>query len=215
MNAVKLKICGVKSIDEARSLRNCGVDIIGLNFISSSSRYISIETARDIIAELEGSGIQTAALFAGRPLKQVNDYAARLKVDYVQLHGNEPAEYAQGVRSKLIRAIAVKPDQSSTELIEFINGFPADYFVLDRPRQGQGELVDAVLAAEVITAKPGKIFLAGGLAPENLAVRLAQTNPYGIDIAGGVRDDKDMLDIAKVRRCVEIIHRLTNDDLAD
>jgi|GEM_PF-1293036 len=208
MSAVKLKICGVKSIAEAKLLRESGVALVGLNFIPSSTRYISLETARAIMAELEGSGSKVTALFAGRPLAEVNDCAGQLKVDYVQLHGNEPAEYAEGVKTKVIRAIAVEPGQSAAELIEFINGFPADYFVLDRPRQGQGELVDAELAAEVIAAEPDKIFLAGGLSPDNLAVRLAQTNPYGIDIAGGVRDDSDNLDIAKVKRCVEIIASL-------
>ena len=208
MSSVKLKICGVKSVTEARLLRDCGIYLIGLNFIPSSSRCVSFETAQAIIAGLEGSSVQIVALFAGRPLEEVNDYAGRLKVDYVQLHGNEPAEYAKHIHAKVIRAIGVEPGQSAAELIEFINGFPADYFVLDRPRQGQGELIDAELAAEVIAAEPDKIFLAGGLSPDNLAVRLAQTNPYGIDIAGGVRDDNDALDIAEVSRCLEILSRL-------
>ena len=215
MSAVKLKICGVKSVTEAKLLLDCGIDLIGLNFIPSSSRYISFETAQAIIAELEGSGVQITALFAGRPLEEVNDYGGRLKVHYVQLHGNEPAEYAKGINAKVIRAIGVESGRSAAELIEFINGFPADYFVLDRPRQGQGELIDAELAAEIIAAEPDKIFLAGGLSPDNLAVRLAQTNPYGIDIAGGVRDDDDGLDIAKVKRCVQIIRQLTSADSAD
>ncbi|HZL07926.1 MAG TPA: phosphoribosylanthranilate isomerase [Candidatus Dormibacteraeota bacterium] len=215
MSAVKLKICGVKSITEAKLLRDCGIDLIGLNFIPSSSRYISFETAQAIISELEDSGVQITALFAGKPLEEINDYANRLRVDYVQLHGNEPAEYAKGINAKVIRAIGVESGQSAAELIKFINGFPADYFVLDRFRQGHGELIDAELAAEVIAAEPDKIFLAGGLSPDNLAVRLAQTNPYGIDIAGGVRDNDDKLEIAKVKRCVQIIGQLTSAELGD
>ncbi len=208
MSAAKLKICGVKSVAEAKLLRASGVDLVGLNFIAASSRCVSLETAEAIMAELAGSSLQVAALFAGRPLGEVNEYAGRLKVDYVQLHGNEAADYARGVDSEVIRAIAVLPGQAAADIIEFVNNFPAAYFVLDRPRQGQGELVDAELAAEVIAAEPGRLFLAGGLSPDNLAVRLAQTNPYGIDIAGGVRDGNDDLDITKVERCLEIIDSL-------
>lgn len=202
--SVKLKICGVKSIREARLLRNSGVDLVGLNFIPSSSRFISLEVAQAVMAELRG-GPQTVALFASRPLDEVNDYVMRLGVDYVQLHGNEPADYAQGIRAKVIRAVPIRTDQSVADLIAFIKSYPADFLVLDRPRQGQGDIIDLGLAAEVCSALPSKIFLAGGLNPDNLKAVLAQVQPYGIDIAGGVRDSHDDLDIARVHRCADIL----------
>ena len=208
MSTIKLKICGVKSVDEARQLRESGVDLVGLNFIPGSSRFISLEAADEIMAELKSSSIQTVALFAGRPLDEVDDYASRLDVDYIQLHGNEPAEYAKGVNATVIRAIAVDSNQTAQELIKFMQGFPADYFMLDRQRQGQGSIVDLELAAEVISALPDKIFLAGGLNADNLVEVLARVRPYGIDIASGVRDANDGLDIIKVRQCQEILRGL-------
>ena len=210
MSTIKLKICGVKSVDEARQLRESGVDLVGLNFIPGSSRFISLEAADEIMAELKSSSIQTVALFAGRPLDEVDDYASRLDVDYIQLHGNEPAEYAKGVNATVIRAIAVDSNQTAQELIKFMQEFPVDYFVLDRQRQGQGSIIDLELAAEAISALPEKIFLAGGLTPDNLANVLAKVQPYGIDIASGVRDPNDNLDIAKVRRCLETIRSLAD-----
>jgi phosphoribosylanthranilate isomerase len=165
------------------------------------------------MAELAGSNIQTVALFADHPLAEVNTFAESLKVDYVQLHGDETADYAKDVQAEVIKAIAFKPGQTPEDLIEFINNFPADYFVLDRPRQGQGDVVNAEQAAEIIAARPNKIFLAGGLAADNLTEILVQTNPYGIDIAGGVRDAMDRLDITKVNSCLQIIRTLTGDNL--
>jgi len=211
MSRVKLKICGVKSVDEARLLRDSGVDLVGLNFIAVSRRYISLDTARDIMAELAGSNVQTVALFADHPLAEVNTFADSLKVDYVQLHGDETADYAKDVQAKVIKAIAFKSGQTPEDLIEFINNFPADYFVLDRPRQGQGDVVNAEQAAEIIAARPNKIFLAGGLTADNLTEILVQTNPYGIDIAGGVRDAMDRLEISKVNDCLQIIRTLTGN----
>lgn len=204
---MKLKICGVKSVDEARQLRQAGVDLVGLNFIRTSSRCISLKQAETIMAELVGSDIQTAALFAGHFKSQVNDYADRLKVDYVQLHGDEPASYAKGLNCKVIRAVGVNSQQTADELIQLIKNYPADRFVLDRERQGQGAIIDPKLAARVVSALPGRIFLAGGLSPDNLADVLSKVQPYGIDIAGGVRGANDDLDISKVRRCLDTIRK--------
>src|SRR5665213_2799109 len=108
MNRVKLKICGVKSVEEARLLRDAGVDLVGLNFIPVSTRYISLDTAQAIMTELAGSRIQTVALFADHPLVEVNNYATSLKVDYVQLHGDETADYAKDVQVEVIKAISFK-----------------------------------------------------------------------------------------------------------
>lgn len=205
MSAINLKICGVRSAQEARQLLGLAIDYAGLNFIPSSKRYISFDTAQSIMAELKTGDIKTVGLFAGRPVTEVNDYVRRLEFDYVQLHGDEPADYAKAINAKVIRAIAVKPGQSAKELIDFIDGFPADYFVLDRHRQGQGDPIDTGLAARVIAATPSKLFLAGGITPENLPGILNIVQPYGIDIAGGVRTRTDDLDIAKVARCLKII----------
>jgi phosphoribosylanthranilate isomerase len=208
MSDIKLKICGVRSVAEARQLRDLQVDYAGINFIPSSSRYIaSIEVAEPILDEFKNSGIKTVGLFAGRTAEEVNDYARSLSLDYVQLHGNEPAEYAQQIDVPVMRAIAVAPDQSAGNIITFIDTYPADYFVLDRQIQGQGDLVDIELAEQVIAAKPGKVFLAGGLTPDNLAAILAQVQPYGIDIAGGVRIPDNNLDSAKVTQCVQLMNR--------
>ena len=210
MNAIRLKICGVRSPADARALRDLKIDYAGINFIPTSSRYISsIEAAEPIINEFKNSGIKTVGLFAGRLVEEVNDYAHRLGLDYVQLHGNEPAEYARQIEAPVMRAIAIAPNSSADDLIECIDTYPADFFVLDRQIQGQGDPVDLELAKQVIAARPGKVFLAGGLTPDNLAGILTQVHPYGIDIAGGVRDKNNNLDISKVSRCTEIIDSMT------
>jgi len=207
MSVIKLKICGVKSAAEARQLKNLDLDYIGLNFVPSSSRCISFDTAASILEELKDSGVQSVALFSGQSLRQVCDYAHRLKVDYVQLHGNESADYAKMVDTPVIRAVSISPDSKATEIIDFISQFPADYFVLDRHRQGTGSPIDLNLANQIIQAHPSKIFLAGGLTSDNLADVLNKTHPYGIDIAFGIRTNQNTLDLAKVTTCLQTIHK--------
>jgi phosphoribosylanthranilate isomerase len=201
---MKLKICGVKTTAEAEALKAGGVDYIGLNFVPGSKRCIPLETAQDILAVLRGSSVQSVALFQNQPLDMVEEYVRELGVDYVQLHGDESAEYARSLQAPVIKAIAVKPASAPEELIASVKNYPADYFVLDRHTQGRGDIVDSGLARQVIAAAPDKVCLAGGLNPDNLADILAKVQPYAIDISSGVRTGED-IDVCKVTTCLKII----------
>lgn len=201
---MKLKVCGIKTTEEAEALKQTGVDYIGLNFVPSSSRCISLETAQAILSVFKGSNVKTIALFQNQPLDMVEEYARQLGVDYVQLHGDEPAEYARSLQVPVMRAIAVDPDENAGKVIGFIKTYPADYFVLDRAKQGQGDPVDTVLASEIVTVAPDKICLAGGINPDNLAGIVSQVRPYVIDISSGVRTG-DAIDMEKVSNCLQLI----------
>lgn len=207
MSSIKLKICGVQSAEEARQLVDIGVDYLGLNFVLNSPRVVSIDTAEVIARVLKDLPVQIITLFRNAPLELVVDYAARLGADYVQLHGTEPFDYAAQIRVPVIRAIAGDPEKAA-DIVNFVKAAPYTYFVLDRIEQGRGALVDLGLAKQVIAAQPDKIFLAGGLGPDNLAKVLSQVQPYGIDIASGVRTD-GKLDMSKVAACRELIQKFS------
>jgi phosphoribosylanthranilate isomerase len=204
MAEIKLKICGIKTIPEAEALKDTGISYIGLNFVPSSPRCITLETAKEIVAVFQGSGIQMVALFRNQPLDMVEEYARELNVDYVQLHGDESPEYARSLRKPVIKAISVDPAASAAVLIDKIKDYPADYFVLDRHEQGRGDIVGTGIAKQVVEFMPGKVSQAGGLTPDNLADVLSKVQPYAIDISSGVRHGDD-IDIAKVSACLEII----------
>lgn len=201
---MKLKICGVKTPEEAKSLMDAGIEYVGLNFVPSSPRCISLEQAQAVMAVLNGSGIKTVALFQDQPVEQVSEYVRELNVDYVQLHGDESPEYARSVTKPVIKAIAVQPGAKAEDIIKYIKDYPADYFVLDRAQQGKGDIVDLKLAQQVIEAYPDKIYLAGGLNPDSLPKILEQVHPYGIDISSGVRTG-DKIDIGKITPCLKLI----------
>lgn len=199
----KLKICGVKTVEEAQGLKEAGVDYIGLNFVPESPRCITLDQAEAIMAVFKGSATQTVALFRNQPVDMVNDYADQLGVDYVQLHGDEDAEYARSMTKPVIKAIAVDPTVSAAELIEIVRSYPAEYFVLDRHEQGRGDIVHTGIARQVVDSAPDKVCLAGGLTPENLPAILAEVHPYAIDISKGVRTGED-IDLAKVQACQKL-----------
>lgn len=204
MAEIKLKICGIKTIDEAEALKDSRISYIGLNFVPTSPRCITLETAKEIRAVFQASGIETVALFQNQPLDMVEEYARELDVDYVQLHGDESPEYARSLRKSVIKAISVDPAASAAYLIDRIKDYPADYFVLDRHEQGRGDIVGTGIAGKVVEYAPNKICLAGGLTPDNLTDILSKVQPYAIDISSGVRTG-DKIDIDKVNACLNII----------
>lgn len=203
MSQIRLKICGVQTVQEARHLRFAGVDLIGLNFVPTSRRRISLTMALAIVEELADADIQIVGLFQNQPIALVNDYSERIGADYVQLHGIENTEYVQQVTTPVIKAIAVDAEATTASIVQTIDNCPAELFILDRQTQGQGDCVSLELAQSVIERFPDQIIIAGGLNQENIEPVLA-LRPCGIDIANGVRSG-DELDIAKVEACLTLV----------
>lgn len=194
---MKLKICGVRSVDEAQELAELGVDFIGLNFVPSSSRLIDLDTGQAIAVALKDRPVKVVTLFQNQLLEFVQRYVSQIKPDYAQLHGDESGGYISKLDVPVIKAIT--PDTQ--------NAPTAAYYLLDRAKQGQGAAIDAVTAAVFVRTYPNRGFLAGGLTPENLAGILGQEQPFAIDIAGGVRTN-DHLDFAKVNQILEIVRSI-------
>lgn len=201
MSGIKLKICGVQNADEAKSLTDVGVRMVGINFVPTSARRISLRAAKTIMTEIQGCDAETVLLFQDQPLEDVKKAAEILKPDYIQLHGNEDAKYMQQVDLPIIKAIPVKEATTSTQVQSYINSHPADFYLLDREIQGSGNMVSLKLAKDIAINYPDKIYIAGGINPQNIESVAKAALPYGIDIAGGVRTGS-RIDISKVKECL-------------
>ena len=85
---VKVKICGITSIDDALAAVEYGADAIGFNFYARSPRYLDLEQARAIALDLPAS-IWKVGVFADAPAAQVRDICQELALDFLQFHGDE------------------------------------------------------------------------------------------------------------------------------
>ncbi|MBP7018720.1 phosphoribosylanthranilate isomerase [Candidatus Saccharibacteria bacterium] len=202
MSEIKLKICGVQNINEAKELVRLGVDYIGLNFVPSSKRRIDLETAQEIVAAVRSSSTQTVLLFQNQSVEFIKNIASELDISLLQLHGSEDySTYSSlAVGNKIIKVI-----YPNSDLKQQISNFPSDYYLLDRPNQGNGELVsqDSVKLASSLSSC---LFLAGGITPSNLQEVIRNARPYAVDIASGVRTD-GALDVAKIELVQAILDR--------
>lgn len=169
----KIKICGIKTVEEAQMCIEAGVDFIGLNFVPSSKRRISEDMAKRIILSFSGK-IQFVGVFQDQNKAYINHVVQNLHLDFVQLHGEESPYYCDEIDCQVIKTISARKTDS----------YSVAYFLVDREEQGKGKMVSLEYAKNMARQYP--IFLAGGLNPENVGGIVAGVAPFAVDVAGGV-----------------------------
>lgn len=171
---VKVKICGVRSLEAAKVAVEAGADFIGLNFVPRSKRYIELDAAQQIVAKVKGK-VEIVGVFQNELPEKVNAFADLLNLDFVQLHGEEDIAYMQKMNYPIIQRVDIENDSMS---------LPAAFLLVDRAEQGRGEMVDLTKARKL--AKQFPLFFSGGLTVENVATVMRQVKPFAVDVASGV-----------------------------
>lgn len=193
---VKVKICGTRSSKAAKAAIEHGADFLGFNFVTSSKRYIDPSQALKIISSIRGK-TKLIGVFQNAEVNYVNRIASNLKLDFVQLHGNENNDYINKVGIPVIKSFTVD-DQAEK--------IKADYLLLDRIKRGEGKLVDFDRAAKLALNFP--LFYAGGLNPDNVAEVIRKVKPFAVDVAGGV-ETNGVQDIQKIKLFIENAKEVT------
>lgn len=201
---VRLKVCGITSLADARAAIECGADYLGFNFYPPSPRYIAPPDARRIIEQLPRE-VTTVGIFVNEP--QPAEVLAILRTSgaqMAQLHGDESADYcAQIGAARVIKALRVGADFQPRDVL----AYPAAAILLDAYDKnlygGTGKTANWELARAA--AKLTKIFLAGGLAPENIVAAVRAVAPFAVDVNSGVERAPGRKDAARLRKLKEEI----------
>jgi phosphoribosylanthranilate isomerase len=194
----RTKICGLRSADAAVAASNAGADYLGFNFVEGVRRQIQpLEGAQiltDFRAQKDASNTpKTVGLFRNQQPDFVNETARNLDLDYLQLCGDEDADYISKIELPIFKMVRVKDgttyadlDQIITPLLDAGHGIVLDRF--DKNTPGGSGLSFDWATAEGIADRNG-VLLAGGLNPENVQSAIAQLSPWGVDVASGVETD--------------------------
>ena len=197
--ATRVKICGITAWDDARLSIDLGASALGFNFYPSSPRAISPADAWKIIRRLPPF-VEAVGVFVNWPPLVVDALARALRLHTVQLHGGEsPEEVAALARShRVIKAAKVGPGFRLTSLARYRR---ADAILLDGFARGlhggTGRTLDWKLARAA--RRYGRIILAGGLTPENIAEAIRVAEPYALDVCSGVEARAGRKDPARLR----------------
>jgi len=197
---VRVKICGITSLDDALQSVQAGADALGFVFHEKSPRYLSTERAESIISELPPF-VQVVGLFVNADAGFINNTADRCRLDLVQLHGDEPPDYCELIRRRIIKAFRVRDISSLIPVKDYhVAGVLLDAYS-PHVFGGTGLSFNWEYAHTVADCRP--IILAGGLTPGNVREAVERVNPYAVDVSSGVEESPGRKDQEKVREFIK------------
>lgn len=203
---IKVKICGITNLEDAQAAFDLGADMLGFNFYPQSPRYIKPEEAIKIIRKLP-TFVDSVGLFVNAPIEEIKAVAETGYLSWVQVHGDETPDFCDTVRFsnvRTIKAIRVRTEEDVHKTRDFFTyAVLLDAFSSKR-YGGTGKQFNWEWAKNL----PKRIFLAGGITPENVEQAI-HTGVYGIDICSGIESAPGIKDHEKMKRLFEMIRRTT------
>lgn len=190
MQRTRIKICGLTRIDDALAAARAGVDAIGLVFWARSPRAVTHDHARRIALALPPF-VTRVALFVDPQPAEVQSVLARVPVDLLQFHGEEPDDFCAAFDRPFVKAVRVAAGADPTHLLEYARGYPrAQAILLDtlKPRGLPGGTGTVFDWAVVPSGLPKPLILSGGLNPDNVGRAVRQVRPWAVDTSTGVEE---------------------------
>jgi phosphoribosylanthranilate isomerase len=202
---VKVKICGITNWPDARRAVEAGADFLGFNFYPPSPRYITPAKARRIVQRLPKE-ICAVGVFVNESEDKILDIASTVGFVHLQLHGDEsPATVGRLSRIfPVMKAIRVRKSFRPAQLARFKH---AQAFLLDcfdaNHWGGTGKTFDWRL----VPRKKGdaRIFLAGGITPENVGDAIRAAKPYAIDVCSGFESKPGKKDPKRMKAFMQAV----------
>jgi phosphoribosylanthranilate isomerase len=203
MPRVKVKICGIRTLEEANAAVEAGADALGFNFWSRSARFVEPSIARSIIQRV-GPLTSTVGVFVDEDANRIAYIAAELGLSAVQLHGDESPEFCERLKKvRRIKALRVGPDFDVKRITEY----RVEMILLDAGVKGSyggtGHKFDWEIAVEA--KKHASIILAGGLTADNVVEAITRVSPAAIDVCSGVEAEPGRKDLDELRRFMRTV----------
>jgi phosphoribosylanthranilate isomerase len=193
---VKVKICGLTTLADARVAAEAGADFLGFVF-APSARRVDLERARDFWPLLP-AGVPTVGVFRDQTLEEVGRVLRSVRPDYLQFHGSESPGFCRSFGMQVIRALPARVPADLAPAAEFAD--LAALFLVDVPKGERGTLPEDV--ARAATRLPRPTLLAGGLNAANVRGIVELCRPFGVDVASGVESSPGVKDRELVRAFV-------------
>ena len=201
---MNVKICGVTCVEDARMIAEAGADLIGINFWPGSKRHVSLPRAEAIAeaAREVNEDIEIVGVFVNQSPIEIRYIVDNAELDYVQLHGDEPAMRVEEFGEAAIKAVPLATESD----VARVGDFPCDIVLVDSPSEGyggSGRVASWTLAHMAASSSGKHIILAGGLDPDNVVRAISEVAPWGVDVASGVESAPGRKDAALVKRFIE------------
>lgn len=203
---VRVKICGITSLEDARAAIELGADALGFNFYKRSPRYIEPAKAKPIIEALPPL-ISLVGVFADEfSPERIQSIAHAIGLGTIQLHGSETPDYVKKLSEvRVIKAFRVSEGFDLAQLTAFRVGA----YLLDaydaKQLGGTGKTFNWDIAVQA--KQQGRVILAGGISSGNVAEAILQVQPYAVDVCSAVESSPGTKDLLKMEALFREVHR--------
>lgn len=195
--AIRVKICGMKSVDDIVIAVNCGADAVG--FITE----VPVDTPRNLDMELSIELIKatppfvtTVMVIMPESITHARKLVSNARPDMVQVHSTVNRRLLTALQSmhvRIIQKFSISDETKVLETIKIINELAEcnliDAIILDTACSiggGSGLTHDWQISSEVAKSIPVPLIVAGGLNPQNVGKCVDIVSPYGVDVSSGV-----------------------------
>ena len=206
----KIKICGIKTVTDARAAIEAGADYLGFNFYPKSVRFIEKQVCAEITSVLrkEHPQIKLVGVFVNTTVEEIKDIMKTCSLNLAQLHGDETVEMLNQLDGKAFKAFRGIP----ASVGEFTRS-ESPAFLVDASVKGVygGSGVTADWNGAAGLAKKYPLLLAGGLTPGNVAEAVGRVKPWGVDAASGVESSPGQKDAGKIKAFVRAVQSESRD----
>lgn len=197
---MKIKICGLQSINDINYVNGVDIDYAGFIFVESSKRKITLQQAFTMKTALSPT-IKSVGVFRNENIKVIADIAKTKLIDVIQLHGEENNEYI-----KSLKEATQLPIIKAYRIHDNIENSPADYILFDSSSNGEFGGTGKTFNWNLIPPTDKKIILAGGLNIDNIECAIKEVKPYCVDINSGVEINGKK----NHQKIIEIVQKIRN-----
>ena len=205
MTRTRIKICGLRRKEDISYVNEVLPDFAGFIFDPSRRRYIDPETAAVLRPQLADS-IRAVGVFVNAAPEEILRIAETVRLDLIQLHGNEDDTYIRNLRKQtflpIIKAIRVRTEEDTAQAA----ASSADLILLDNGAGGTGTRFNWELVQKVSR----DFLLAGGISAENAADAIRLCHPWGLDASSSL-ETEGMKDPEKIRSFMEAVRQADAD----
>jgi len=210
---VKIKICGITSVEDAMLCAEAGADALGFIFVEGTPRFVPPARAAAIIRALPPF-VTPVGVFWDHPAGHVKSVADACGLRALQFHGDETPDEVAGYALPVIKTIKLAtttipeglPAYRAADWVQIMPYVPHVAAILldSAARWSEGEArhpIEWAVARQLARGR-WRMILSAGLTPDNVAAAIATVGPYGVDVNSGVEAMPGRKDAEKVRRFV-------------
>lgn len=197
-----IKVCGVTIADDARFAAENGATALGFVFFKGSPRYVRVEIAASI-SEIIPKEVLRVGVFVNESTDQVRKITRAVKLDVVQLHGDEMPEYCTALKDlRIWKAFRVREFFDS----DVMTSYDCEAYLLDGnvpagSYGGSGHTFPWQVARDA--KKKGRIVVSGGLDGDNVISAVKEVYPWGVDASSKLERSPGVKDPQKVFHYLE------------